>query len=159
MIKRNKYFLSFIEKIIGKILGCKYFTRLNIIVVFNKFRIYSDNENFIIFIIVLEVYKYKVLSFDLTNELNFFQQYINEILWNFLDDFVQIYLDDIFIYNKIKKKYRRHVVLIFQRLREARFQVDIKKYEFNVEETVFFGIIILSTSLRMDLKKVEIIFK
>ena len=80
MIKRNKYFFLFIEKIINKILDYKYFIRLNIIVVFNKFRIYSDNENFIIFIIVLKIYKYKILSFDLTNGFNFFQQYINEIL-------------------------------------------------------------------------------
>ena len=121
MIKRNKYLLSLIEEVINKILNYKYFIRLDIIVAFNKFRIYSDNEDFIIFIIALRIYKYKILSFDLTNESNFFQQYINEILWDFLDNFVQIYLNDILIYNKIKKKYRRHIVLIFQRLRETGF--------------------------------------
>ena len=159
IIKRNRYFFFLIKKIIEKILNYKYFIRLNIIAAFNKFRMNSDNEDFTIFIIALRIYKYKILSFGLTNELNSFQQYINEILWNFFDNFVQIYLNNIFIYSKIKKKHRRYIVLIFQRLRETGFQINIKKCEFDVKKTIFLEIIISSTGLRMNLKKVEIIFK
>ena len=43
--------------------------RLNIITAFNKLRIYSNSEDFIIFIISLEVYKYRILLFELINEL------------------------------------------------------------------------------------------
>ncbi len=39
-----------------------------------------NNENYIIFITALEVYKYKMLSFELTNELISFQQYMNDVL-------------------------------------------------------------------------------
>ena len=80
MIKRNRYFLSLIEEIIEKIIECKYFIKLNIIAVFNKFRMHFDNENYTIFITVLNIYKYRVLSFDLINELSSFQQYINDAL-------------------------------------------------------------------------------
>ena len=80
MTKRNQYFLFLIEKIIEKIIKCKHFIKLNIIVVFNKFRMHFNNENYIIFITILNAYKYYVFSFDLINNLNSFQQYINDTL-------------------------------------------------------------------------------
>ena len=72
IIKRNKYLLSFIKKIIDKILNYKHFIRLNNIATFNKFRINSSNENFTTFIIILKIYKYKDLLFKLINNLNSF---------------------------------------------------------------------------------------
>ena len=80
MTKRNRYFLLLIKKIIEKIIECKHFIKLNIIVVFNKFRMHSDSENYTTFITILNAYKYCVLSFDLINEFNSFQQYINDAL-------------------------------------------------------------------------------
>ncbi len=87
IFKRNKYSLSLIDKIIDKIMSCKHLTKLNIISMFNKLQMHLDNENYITFITALEAYKYKMLSFKLTNELIFFQQYMNDILWDFLNDF------------------------------------------------------------------------
>ena len=72
MTKRNRYFLFLIKKIIEKIIECKHFIKLNIIVAFNKFHMHSDNENYTTFITILSVYKYYVLSFDLINELKSF---------------------------------------------------------------------------------------
>ena len=80
MTKRNRYFLFLIKEIIEKIIECKHFIKLNIIVAFNKLHMHFDNKNYIIFITILNVYKYRVLSFDLINDLNLFQQYINDVL-------------------------------------------------------------------------------
>ena len=119
MIKRNRYSLLLIKEIIEKIIECKHFIKLNIIVAFNKFRMHFDSENYTIFIIILSVYKYRVLSFDLINELSSFQQYINDVLWKFLNDFCQVYFDDILIYNRIKRKHIRHVRLMLNKFREV----------------------------------------
>ena len=67
-MKRNHYFIFLINEILIKIQNYKYFTRLNIITTFNKFRIYLNNENFTTFIIFLKIYKYRMLSFKLTND-------------------------------------------------------------------------------------------
>ena len=103
----------------AKIQDCKYLTRLNIIIIFNKLRMHSNNENFIIFVISLETYKYQVLSFELINESTIYQQYINDILFEYLNDFYQAYLNDILIYNKTRKDYIKYIRLIFQKLRET----------------------------------------
>ncbi len=71
-----------------------------------------DSKNYITFMTALEAYKYKMLSFKLTNESIFFQQYMNDVLWNFLNDFCQVYLDDILIYSKMRKKHKDHIKLV-----------------------------------------------
>jgi len=157
IFKRNRYFLSLIDEIIDKIVSCKHLTRLNIISAFNKLWMHLDSENYITFITALEAYKYKMLSFKLTNESIFFQQYMNDVLWNFLNDFCQVYLDDILIYSKTRKKHRDHVKLVLSRLREAELQIDIRKCEFDVEETVFLEVIVSELDLRMNLSKVTVI--
>jgi len=116
-----------------------------------------DSKNYIIFITVLKAYKYKMLSFKLTNESIFFQQYMNDILWNFLNDFYQVYLNDILIYSKTRKKHKNHVKLVLKWLREAKLQMNIRKCKFNVEETVFLEIIVSEQDLRMNLSKMIII--
>ncbi len=157
IFKRNRYSLSLIDEIIDKIVSCKHLTRLNIISAFNKLQMHLDNENYITFITALEAYKYKMLSFKLTNELIFFQQYINDILWNFLNDFCQVYLDDILIYSKMRKKHRDHVKLVLKWLREAELQMNIQKCKFNVKETIFLEVIVSELDLRMNFSKMTII--
>jgi len=157
IFKRNRYSLSLIDEIIDKIVSCKHLTRLNIISRFNKLQMHFDSENYITFITALEAYKYKMLSFKLTNESIFFQQYMNDVLWDFLNDFCQVYLDDILIYSKTRKKHKDYVKLVLNRLREAELQMNIRKCKFNVEETVFLEVIVSELDLRMNSSKVTVI--
>ena len=49
-------------------------------------------------------FKYHIMLFGLTNAPAIFQGYINKILAEKLDDFVIVYLDNIFIYTKGESK-------------------------------------------------------
>ncbi len=157
IIKRNRYSLLLIDEVIDKIVDCKHLTQLNIILTFNKLWMHSDNENYTIFIIALEAYKSKMLSFELINDSVSFQQYMNDVLWNFLNDFCQVYLNDILIYSKTQQKHQQHVKMILDHLWEANLQVNIRKCKFNVEETVFLKIIVSEQSLCMNSIKVKVI--
>ncbi len=109
LIKRNRYSLLLIDETFARIQESKYLTRLNIIVAFNKLRMHSGSENLTIFIIFFDSYKYHVMLFKLINESTFYQHYMNDVLFEYLHQFCQIYLDDIIIYSKILKKHKRHV--------------------------------------------------
>ena len=52
--KRNRYFMSLIEKTLIKMQNCKYLIKLNIISIFNKFRMNEKNEKFITFVIFMK---------------------------------------------------------------------------------------------------------
>ncbi len=157
IFKRNRYSLLLIDEIIDKIVNCKHLIKLNIISIFNKLQMHFDNKNYITFITALEAYKYKMLSFKLINESMFFQQYMNDVLWNFLNDFYQVYLNDIFIYNKIRKKHKNHVKLVLSWLHEAELQMNIQKCKFNVKEIVFLEVIISKLNFCMNFSKVTVI--
>ena len=121
IIKRNSYFILLIEKTSIKIIECKYIFKLNIISALNKLRMHSNNENLITFICLLNIYKYHVFSFELTNDSISFQHYMNDLLFEFLSDFCQVYLNDIFIYNKIKKKIRTAFTKNLQKIWRNKF--------------------------------------
>jgi len=98
-----------------------------------------------------------VLLFDLINDSASFQQYMNDVLWDFLNDFCQVYLDDILIYSKTQWEHKQHVKIILAHLREADLQVDIWKCEFNVEEMIFLKVIVSEQDFCMNLIKVKVI--
>ncbi len=155
LIKQNRYSLSLIDETFTHIQESKYLTWLNIIVAFNKLRMHSDSEDLTIFIIFFNSYKYHVMLFKLINESTFYQHYMNDVLFEYLHQFCQIYLDDIIIYSKILKKHKQHVQLILNRLREADLQIDINKCKFHVQKTIFLELLMSIERLKMNSRKMQ----
>ncbi len=77
-----------------------------------------ESENLTTFVTFFNIYKYKVMLFELTNNLIFFQHYINNVLFKCLYKFSQIYLNDILIYSKTLKKHRVYVKEVLNKLCE-----------------------------------------
>ena len=80
--------------------GCKFITKFDIIAAFNKLCMDPESEDLTTFITSMKLYKYRVLPFGLMNRPASYQHYMNNILLPFLNDFVQVYLNDIIIYSK-----------------------------------------------------------
>ncbi len=154
LIKRNCYFLSLIDETFACIQDSKYLTWLNIIIVFNKLHMHSSSEDLTIFIISFDFYKYHVMSFELINDLTFYQHYMNDVLFDYLYQFCQIYLDDIIIYSKTLKKHKQHVRLILHKLQETDLQMNINKCKFHVQKIFFLKLLLFIEELKMNLRKV-----
>ena len=52
------------------------------------------------------------MNFELCDAFFIFQNYINDVLHEYFDDFYIIYIDDILIYNENKKKHIKYVRFI-----------------------------------------------
>ncbi len=159
LIKWNHYSLSLIDKTLAWIQESKYLTQLNIIVAFNKLWMHSDSKDLTIFITFFDSYKYHVMLFELINESTFYQHYINDVLFKYLHQFCQIYLNDIIIYSKILKKHKWHVQLILNRLQEADLQMNINKCKFHVQEIIFLELLIFIKELKMNSRKIQAVVK
>ncbi len=155
LIKWNHYSLLLIDETFACIQESKYLTWLNIIITFNKLRMHSDSKDLTIFIIFFDSYKYHVMLFKLINELTFYQHYINDVLFEYLHQFCQIYLNNIIIYSKILKKHKQHVWLILNKLREADLQIDINKCKFHVQKTIFLELLMSIEKLKMNSQKIQ----
>ena len=66
-----------------------------------------------------KLYEYLVMSFRLTNASKTFQTYINNVLREYLDVFVVVYLDDILVYFKDEQTHQIHVRKVLEALREV----------------------------------------
>ena len=82
---------------------------------------------------------------------------MNDVLFDYLDDFCTTYLDDIIIYSDNELEHTEHVRKVLQRLLKAGLYVDIQKSEFKVKKTKFLGFIIGTEGIEVDPEKVSVI--
>ena len=99
------------------------------------------------------------MPFDLCNGPASFQNYINDTLQEYLDNFCTVYLNDILIYSEIEAEHEIHVKRVLQKLREAGLQADITKCTFHVKEISYLGLIIITKGVKINSAKVSIIVK
>ena len=78
-----------------------------------------------------KLYEYQVMLFELTNVPATFQELINHMLYNHLDEFVIMYLDDILIYSENEENHKKHVKEILKKLQEKKLYLKSEKYEFH----------------------------
>jgi hypothetical protein len=98
-----------------------------------------------------------VIPFRLSNALVIFQARINEILYLYLDVFCTVYINDILVYLDNLLEYKEHVKKVLYVLQDISFQLDIKKYEFEVTEITYLGLILSIEGVRIDPAKIKYI--
>ena len=99
------------------------------------------------------------MPFGLTNALVTFCNLMNDVLFDYLDAFMVVYLDDIVVYSKTLTEHEKHLRLVFQRLRKNRLHVKPEKCEFAQEEFTFLGHKINVGLIRMGKGKVQAIIE
>ena len=77
-----------------------------------------------------ELYKYLIMSFKLINTSATFQTYINNILREYLNIFVIIYLDNILVYLINKENHKEHVRKVLKILQKINLQIKSEKSQF-----------------------------
>ena len=82
---------------------------------------------------------------------------MNDVLFDYLDDFCTAYLDDILIYSENELEHEEHVCKVLQWLQQAGLQADIKKSEFSVKHTKYLGFIISTDGIETDPEKASVI--
>jgi len=63
------------------------------------------------------------------------------------------------MYNNSREEYIIHVRQVLEKLREARLQTNITKYEFFVTHTKFLNLIVRINGIKIDPKKIRTILE
>ena len=95
------------------------------------------------------------MPFGLTNAPTTFCNLMNDVLFDYLDAFAVVYLDDIVVYSQTLKEHEMHLKKVFHRLREHKLYVKPEKCEFAREQITFLGHKISEGQIRMDERKVQ----
>ena len=86
LIIKNRYSLSLIEKLLDKLSNTQFFIKFNIHDEFNHLRMTSEEEWKMIFRYRYRLFEYIIMLFDLYNDSEMFQHYMNDIFRDFLDE-------------------------------------------------------------------------
>ena len=109
MTIKNRYLLPLIKVILECIYKAKIYSKINIIAAFNCLHMQQGEEWKTAFRTRYGLYEYLLMPFGLANVPSSFQNFINDILYEMLDEFYTTYIDDILIYSNSKKEHQTHI--------------------------------------------------
>jgi reverse transcriptase-like protein len=142
-----------------KLQGAKYFTKLDMRDGYHHLRIKKGDEHKTAFLTEFGLYEWKVMCFGLKNAPAEFARFMTENLYEFINDFVAVYFDDIIIFAKDLKTHWRHVRTVLERLRKKRINFKLKKCVFAKTEVPYLGHIINGSTTRMQEDKLKAILE
>jgi hypothetical protein len=84
---------------------------------------------------------------------------MNNVFRPFIDDFVIVDLDDIFIFNKSLEYHVKHVRKVLDVFKKDKLCLKMSNYEFGKTYLAYLGYIVGGGELKIDPSKVEAIMK
>jgi hypothetical protein len=128
-----------LPRIADWLLGAKMFSRIDLRSEYYQIQITKGDEENTACHTRYGSYEFLVMPFGLTNAPTTFCTLMNDIFWEWFDDFIAIYIDDILVYSDFMEEHVKHLRKVFQRLREKKLSAKLQKCEFGVAEVHFLG--------------------
>ncbi|GJZ28513.1 reverse transcriptase domain-containing protein [Tanacetum coccineum] len=100
-------------------------------------------------------FEFIVMPFGLTNAPTIFMDLMNRVCMPYLDKFVIVFIDDIFIYSKTQEEHVEHLRLVLELLKKEKLYAKFCKCEFWLREVQFLGHVINDNGIHMDPSKIE----
>jgi transposase InsO family protein len=153
----NRCPLPLISETFDQLGKAKYFTKLDMRGAYNLLRIAKGDEWKTAFRCRYGHFEYQVMPFGLMNAPGTFQAFVNDVLRDYLDDFVVVYLDDILIYSESLDEHTAQVKKVLKKLEAAGICLKLEKCAFDKQEVSFLGFVIGVNGISMDPAKVAAI--
>jgi RNase H-like domain found in reverse transcriptase/Reverse transcriptase (RNA-dependent DNA polymerase) len=156
---KNKCPLPRIDEIFDRLEGAKHFTTLDLRSGYYQIRVKDDDVPKTCIRTWYGSFEFLVMPFGLTNAPSVFQALMNDVFWEFLNDFVMVYLDDITTCSKSEREHLQHVETVLQKLKKHDLYGKLWKCHFNETEVEFLGHVVNAEGIKIQKSKVEVIQK
>lgn len=137
IIVQYRFLILQLDDLLDQISGVTIFTELDLKSGYHQIRIWTEDKWKNNFKTYKGLYKWLVMSFDLSNALCIFMQVMNQVLHPFIGKFVLVYFDDILIYCTIHELYLQHLREVFSALRAASSYSAVNKCIFFIKRVLF----------------------
>jgi hypothetical protein len=152
---KNKYPLPRIEDLFDRMRDARVFSKIDLRSSYHQMKIWTDSYPKTTFSTQYGLYELTVMLFGLTNAPAYFMNLMNKVFMEYLDRFVVVFIDDIFIYSKSKSDHEEHLRLVVQKLRDNQLYTKFSKCKFWIGEVPFLGHIISNGGIAVDPAKVK----
>ena len=105
---KNKYPIPLAAKLFDRLAKARYFTKLDLRSGYWQVRVAEGDEAKTTCVTRYGSYEFLVMSFGLTNAPATFCNLMNDVLFDYLDAFVVVYLDDIVAYSQTLNEHEMH---------------------------------------------------
>ncbi|GES85362.1 retroviral-like aspartic protease 1 [Rhizophagus clarus] len=105
----DAYPLPRIDELLERYRTAKWFTSLDLAAGFHQVEMAEEDKEKTAFICSKGLYEYNVMPFGLKNAPGTFQRLMDEILSEYIGEFVVVYIDDIMIYSKSFEEHMEHL--------------------------------------------------
>lgn len=102
-------------------------------------------------------YEFLRMPFGLRNSPSTFERVIESVLRGLNNNICLVYMDDIIIMGKSFEDHIKNVKLVFERLREANFKIQLDKSEFLRTEVAYLGHVICPEGIKPNAEKIKAI--
>src|SRR6266513_1250436 len=96
------------------------------------------------------------MLFKLINISATFQELINHVLYDHLNEFVIAYLNNILIYFKNEKNHEKHVKKILKKFQEKKLYLKLKKCKFHKQQVKYKKSEIINTNITEKIIKAKL---
>ncbi|GKA74419.1 putative reverse transcriptase domain-containing protein [Tanacetum coccineum] len=152
---KNRYPLLRIDDLFDQLQGSRVYSKIDLRSGYHQLRVREEDIPKTAFRTHYGHYVFQVMSFGLTNAPAVFMDLMNQVCKPYLDKFVMVFIDDILIYSKNKKKHEEHLRLILRLLKKEELYAKFSKCEFWLSKVQFLGHVIDSVGIYVDPAKIE----
>ncbi|MBW0490890.1 hypothetical protein O181_030605 [Austropuccinia psidii MF-1] len=153
--RKNRYPSPPVNHLLTIFKGSTIFSKIDLCGDYNLLRIKEGDEHLTAFGTKYGSYKYLVIPFGLANAPSSFQNLVNDLFADFLDDFVGVYLDDIMVFSNSEEENFKHVASVLQRLRDNKFFSKASKCLLHALSVDYLVYAVSSDGLKMDSSKFQ----
>ena len=140
-IKDDGYDIPTKEYLLGKIKDCMIFRKFDCKSGFWQVKMHLDSIRWTAFSYPERHFEWLVMSFGLKNTPSIFQRRMHNIFRD-NDSFVAVYIDDILVFSKNKKKHIGHLQIIFKKFEEHGIIISKSKMQLFKQTIEFLGVTI-----------------
>ncbi|GET58613.1 retroviral-like aspartic protease 1 [Rhizophagus irregularis DAOM 181602=DAOM 197198] len=151
----DAYPLPRIDDLLEKFRVAKWFTTIDLASGYWQIEMKEEDKEKTAFICSQGLYEFNVMPFGLKNAPAIFQRTMNKIFKEYLDKFMNVYIDDIIIYSKDWNEHLQHIKIVLEELRKANMMLKLKKCEWAKRNVEYLGHIVGTDGLKPDEKKIE----
>jgi hypothetical protein len=156
---KNQYPLPRIDDLFDQMKGATVFSKIDLRSGYHQLRIKEGDVPKTAFKMRFGHYEFTVLPFGLTNAPGVFMSLMNGVFREYLDKFVQVFIDDILIYSRTTEEHDEHLRLVLQCLREHKLYGKLSKCSFYQSRIHYLGHVISGEGIVVDPAKVEAIME
>jgi hypothetical protein len=156
---KNQYPSPRIDDLFDQMKGATMFSKIDLRSGYHQLRIKEDDVPKTTFQMRFGHYKFTVLPFGLTNAPGVFMSLMNGVFREYLDKFIQVFIDDILIYSQTTEDHEEHLHLVLQCLREHKLYGKLSKCSFYQLRIHYLGHVISGEGIVVDPDKVEAIME